>query len=178
MWRRCLSRRGVLRGCWSVQVRRLAWAMLAMLYGCGSVVGPPQRDAGSDSECEADACDDGNPCTTDGCGADGGCAHIVQPKGTTCEGVATDPIHGECNGDPVAPSCGVQEWTCLRNPPGTACIGGVCDGFMSCCSGGCIDVDGACQAPGVAHCGASGSACAECSATQVCGDDGECRAAP
>jgi hypothetical protein len=89
----------------------------------------------------ADPCDDGDPCTVDT--AQGSrCTHAPEPAGTICEGAAADPIHGECN--PDAGTCDVQEWTCLRNPPGTKCIGGICDGHQRCCSGGCINADGFC----------------------------------
>lgn len=119
-----------------------------ILAACGPAHESPPDDAGADTgadwTCGPIACDEGNPCVRNGCAEDGGCARIVQPKGTTCEGEAADPIHGECDGDQDAPSCTITEWTCLRNPPGTPCIGGLCDGQQTCCSGGCLSASNVC----------------------------------
>lgn len=143
---------------------RAAWTMaLAMLLGCGmGKVGGTSAGTGGEGvggadagpACALDLCDDHNPCVSVSCGADGGCVRAVTPEGTLCEGNAADPIHGECSGDLDAPACVIVEWTCLREPAGTKCIGGFCDNDMICCSGGCLNSDGKCVSgpQGGQHC--------------------------
>lgn len=158
-------------------MNRAAWATV-IVVGCGGH-GQPTFDAGADASdfdaaCALTLCDEHNPCEQTTC-VEGMCSRVVSPKGTICEGMASDPIHGECDGDPQFPTCNITEWTCLRNPPGTACLAGICAKNMVCCSGGCLTTDGACRVTDVAHCGASGSACMPCpEGSTKCLDDGTC----
>lgn len=72
----------------------------------------------------------GNPCDT------------LNP-GDICGGDAKDPIHGECQDG----SCVWIDWTCMHNPEGTPCEGGVCahSTVEPVCCKGCVAPDGLCS---------------------------------
>src|SRR5207237_458311 len=97
-------------------------------------------------------CDDGNPCTTDGCQTRGGCTHdqiaCNSPPGDCYEAIGT------CSGGNC--SYGFRSGNCGSNPP-TACGGTdchICDG-----SGNCVlnspHYDASCRP----SCGALASQC-------------------
>src|SRR5262249_13669994 len=52
-------------------------------------------DGGCTLEPRPEACDDGDPCTAEACGADGRCARAIAPDGTPCgavEGCRSAPV--------------------------------------------------------------------------------------
>ncbi len=132
-------------------VRNVFLATVGFLTACSS---PPTTGAGGAAPLGCDTaadCGDSHPdiciaCHANECVVISGACNACEgaPAGTICEGTASDAIHGECDGDPAAPVCDVTEWTCLRNPPGTPCIGGLCDGQDTCCSGGCLSATNVC----------------------------------
>src|SRR5262245_33707993 len=71
---------------------------------------PRRPTCATSSQCPAY---DGNPCTSGApyC-AHGFCYYPAAPDYTLCQGLSTDPIHGEC----IDGSCLIQEWTCFHNP--------------------------------------------------------------
>ncbi len=81
------------------------------------------------SQCSPAICDDGNPCTVDGCDVTGACTHSAAPDGTSCE-----------DGNP----CTMED----------ACNSGVCSGRPVVCGADTpCDQEGACD-PSTGQCGA------------------------
>ena len=112
---------------------------------------------GFPNPCTVAACDDGNPCTNDGCGASGGCTHTVS-AGTSCsDGNA-------CNGDEICNAAG-------------ACVAGtpvVCSARDACHDvGTCAPATGVCSNP-VKAAGASCSDGNACNGAETCNAAGSC----
>lgn len=105
----------------------------------------------------ADSCDDGNPCTTDGCGTGGTCLHLLQ-TGTTCSDgnactqtdtcqagtcVGTNPVScaasDECH---LAGTCSPSTGTCTTPPKdeGTPCTLAPGSQQALCQSGTCVQL--------------------------------------
>ena len=81
------------------------------------------------TQCSQATCDDGNPCTVDGCDVTGACTHAATPDGTTCD-----------DGNP----CTMQD----------TCNAGVCSGRPVVCGADTpCDLVGTCD-PGTGQCGA------------------------
>jgi hypothetical protein len=74
----------------------------------------------------APACDDGNPCTTDGCDALSGCRHAAVPDGTPCPDGTMCNGHETCAAGLCAPSAPVD---C---DDGNPCTTDVCDAVGGC----------------------------------------------
>ena len=106
--------------------------------------------------CTAGGCSDGNPCTTDGCGANG-CTHAAVAAGTAC------PDGNACNG---AETCSANGACGPGSPP-------VVDDGNACTTDSCN------PSTGVSHLArAAGSACADgdlCNGNETCDGAGTCR---
>src|SRR5213593_419584 len=89
--------------------------------------------------CSAAACDDGNPCTVDGCDATGSCTHVAAPDGTACDdGNACTTqdtcTAGVCFGVPLVcgadtpcdqvAACDPGTGQCAPTPPVSTCVPG------------------------------------------------------
>lgn len=114
------------------------------------------------------SCDDGNPCTTDGCGTGGTCLHIPL-TGTTCDDENVCTQTDEC-----------QDGSCVGSNPVTCTaldqchVAGICDASSGCSNptqpdgASCIAADGGsglCEAGGCLSCQA-GTDVTELAATQ------------
>ena len=115
---------------------RAAWLLMGLLSACGAdgvVVGP----------CDHVACNDHNPCTTDGCAKDGSCTHE-----------ATDGACDDSNACTVNDAC-----------QSSVCAGSVrtCDDKIACTADSCSVKIGCIHLPGDATL---------CSDGNVCTDDG------
>jgi hypothetical protein len=137
--------------------------------GFPAVSGPPT--------CAASSCDDGNPCTTDGCDASGACTHAPALVGTSCsDGNA-------CNGAEACDGAGA----CRPGTPVTCAASdqchdaGVCDPATGACSnpaksnGTVCDDGNACTLDDTCQAGACASgATLNCAASDQCHAAGVC----
>ncbi len=77
-----------------------------------------------DGELDEDTCDDGNACTKDSCGGEGGCGH--QPlSGTNCDDGDTCTVTDHCE-------AGMCTGTLVACDDGNACTDDSCDGASGC----------------------------------------------
>jgi slime mold repeat-containing protein len=91
------------------------------------------------TQCSQASCDDGNPCTVDGCDVTGACTHVKAPDGTPCDDgnrcTMQDACNaGVCSGTPVVcgadtpcdqgAACDPRTGQCGAIPPVSMCIPG------------------------------------------------------
>ncbi len=114
------------------------------------------------------SCDDGNPCTTDGCTPQSGCSHVAQTDGTACS----------------AKSCGAGGWqdasTCLAGSCSATPTVQDCDDQNACTTDSCNALQGCLHSVNTASCD-DGDACTSadvcasgtCKGVSVTCDDGQ-----
>ena len=106
-----------------------------------SIVAPPTiTPLAASAACSPGACDDGNPCTADGCNAAGKCTHAAVADGTTCDDGNACTTDDACAAGACRPgnavSCGAdtpchqlavcdpQSGQCIHGAPVSTCVPG------------------------------------------------------
>ncbi len=131
------------------------------------------NDACTAGECggEPMACDDDNPCTTNGCDKEQGCT--FPPNNESCDDGDLCTLNDTCEGGQCVgtnnPDCGcVEDAECAQFEDGD-----LCNGTLHCNDGSC-DVD-----PGtVVDCSGAAANAAECTVVACVSTSGECASEP
>ena len=119
--------------------------------GCGNgiVEAGEECDDGNTAsgECDADCmlprchCDDGNPCTTDGCDAQGQCIHALIPRCVPCATGADCDNRNLCDGTERCDDGFCAPGVPLLCDDGNPCTVDACDPAMGCIHHSCDDGD-------------------------------------
>ena len=157
-------------------VRGAALAAVALLAACTGVSVPPEARVADRNACLSLACDDGLPCTSDGCDrVQGACTHTPAADGLACADATACHAASACAAGACLPG------KALPCDDGNVCTDDGCD----VAKGGCTALAGApracgaakaCEAPPV--CAAGACKTQPLSDGEACGDATPCTAAP
>jgi len=125
------------------------------------------------------SCDDGNPCTIDGCDPVSGCRHAPAADGTVCDDANACTVGDQCNGSGACvgghPRTCVDDDACTTDScdPSAGCVFAAvsCDDGNECTTDGCDHVLGCWHAP------RAGTPCSDgdpCTGPDVCSEVAVC----
>lgn len=153
---------------------RLAFVLLTCL-----ILGPLGRAPAAAETCESLNCDDGNPCTTDGCDEMIGCTHTLREFESCDDGLGCTTgdicLDGQCHGSTACPDDGnpCTTETCSLQGCGSFLNNDYCDDGDACTQNDMCD-NGVCTAGSSTNCN-DGNPCTVDSCDSA---DGSCEYAP